>query len=312
MQQEKVSSIEEKSVKITANDTIVAIMSSVYKNKLDEVYNTVELYAKSLGSANPHKSRLLSFVRYKPVQFKSLKELDNSTKLLIIESEENSFVEDDLYVPDYLNSFLQELILEWDNKSLFEQHKLPVRTKILFHGITGNGKTTMAKYIAKKIKLPFIEVNASEMVKTKIGESSAAIHKLFNSITEPCVLFWDEIDSICSKRTNPDQSADTENNRMVNTFLVNLPKLNPNVIFICATNKVDSLDSAVLRRFDDIVEILPPDEVQKKQFVQKMLGYYKISENAIDDKIYEEVSYSKIKDKMFSAARKYVLSKIKK
>lgn len=103
-----------------------------------------------------------------------------------------------------------------------------------------------------------------------------------------------------------------ENERMVNSILVNIEKLSNDVIFIGATNRRDVLDSAFLRRFDVQFELTAPNENQKKVFLKQMVEYYKLPESYLNNDLSLFDSYSEIKMMLMDLARKYVLTNLKR
>jgi SpoVK/Ycf46/Vps4 family AAA+-type ATPase len=181
------------------------------------------------------------------------------------------------------------------------------------HGPTGNGKTTIARHIAYLTGLPFVEVNSDSLIDSKLGSTSTNIHKLFSQIKGPCVLFWDEVDSIGRRRAMEagDNAAGYENDRMVNSILVNLEKMDNDVIFIGATNRYDVLDTAFLRRFDLSIEIPAPTDQQKSHYVDQLVRHYNLPDTfRLDERVWSQPSYSALKLAFISAARKFVASTI--
>lgn len=238
--------------------------------------------------------------------------MSNDIKKLINTS---VITDDNVYLNDTIKTLIDELIVEWKNAEAFRFHNLPVRNKILFHGVTGNGKTTVARHISKLTELPFIEINSDMMIDSHLGSTGANINKIFNQITMPCVLFWDEIDTIGKKRGMANDSvASHENDRMVNSILINMDKLSKDVIFIGATNRFNVLDSAFLRRFDVEFELSQPTDIEKNSFTNQMIDYYKLPKEVItqeeQNNLSQLQSYSNIKMALMNNARKYILNNI--
>lgn len=120
----------------------------------------------------------------------------------------------------------------------------------LLYGESGTGKTTFGRYIAYKFNLPFVYLNLSQTVGSLLGETSANISSVFTDIKEfPCVLMLDEIDSIAEKRCGGDGASGKEHNRMVITLMQELDRISPSNVIIGATNRLDILDPALVRRF---------------------------------------------------------------
>jgi ribosome biogenesis ATPase len=142
---------------------------------------------------------------------------------------------------------------------------------VLLHGPPGCGKTMLAKAIASKSHCNFISVKGPELISMYVGESERAIRKVFSRarFSQPCVIFFDEIDSICAKRGGTSKYGDT----LVNQLLVEMDGLEERgeVYLIGATNRIDIIDKALLRpgRFDNVVEIPPPTREEAVEIFAK-------------------------------------------
>lgn len=287
------------------NDAISIMLSSINNDNLNHFYKTVENYTESLSKSGSAYGKIKRLLNQKPKKLSLLKEIPRELKTLI---KLEDVKEDNVYLNNEIKSLIDELLIEWDNFKVYKYHNLPIRNKILLHGPTGNGKTTIAKHIAKLSKLPFIEINSDMVIDSHIGSSGRSIFKIFDQINEPCILFWDEVDTIGRMRgVGNDSAAGLENERMVNSMLINIEKLGEDVIFIGATNRYKVLDPAFLRRFDVKFELIAPNINQKKVFVKQMQDFYKIPESFINSDIMKMESYSEIKMNLVDSARKYVL-----
>ena len=127
----------------------------------------------------------------------------------------------------------------------------------LLYGESGTGKTMFGRYVAYKFNLPFVYINLSQTVGSKLGETSLNIASVFNDIREfPCVLMLDEIDSIAEKRGDGSGEVGKEQNRMVITLMQELDRVSTNAIVLGATNRLDILDPALTRRFSCTHEVV--------------------------------------------------------
>lgn len=294
--------------KMTANDAVKLLISCINSDKPSEFYKVAENYLSTLSIGGQNYWQIKRILNQKPTRMKTLDELKPDIKKLIsTETERHEYV----FIDSYLNKVINEILFEWENKDVYKLHNLNVRNKILLHGPTGNGKTTIARNIAKQSKLPFVEVNSDIMIDSHLGSTGQNIHKLFNTIKEPCILFWDEVDSIGRSRGSSDKSGvGMENERMVNSILVNLEKLSNDVIFIGATNRKDILDVAFIRRFDILHEVGHPTLEMKQEFTTGLFKYHGVPEPEIN--FSELENFSKIKDVVIRIARQHVIEMLKK
>ena len=135
---------------------------------------------------------------------------------------------------------------------------------VMLVGPPGTGKTLLAKAIANEAKVPFFNVAGSEFVEMYIGIGAARIRDLFAKASEnaPCIVFIDEIDAVGRERGS---GGNDEREQTLNQLLTEMDgfKENKNVIVVGATNRVDILDSALLRpgRFDRQITVGLPDRL---------------------------------------------------
>lgn len=168
---------------------------------------------------------------------------------------------------------LQEAI-EWPMKYpvLYNKlgHKMP--RGILLHGPSGTGKTLLAKAVATQSEANFVSVRGPELLSKWVGESERGIREIFRRARQasPCVIFFDEIDSIAPSRGVGGETAVTE--RVVSQLLTELDGMENmhGVVVLAATNRVDMIDSALLRpgRFDKIIPIALPDKISRKSILE--------------------------------------------
>ncbi|RSN74119.1 CDC48 family AAA ATPase [Candidatus Methanodesulfokora washburnensis] len=168
-----------------------------------------------------------------------------------------------------LKDVKEELIMaiEWPLKypEIFQASGTKQPKGILLYGPPGTGKTLLAKAVANESGANFISVKGPEIMSKWVGESEKAIREIFRKArqTAPCVIFFDEIDSIAPQRgSGIGDSRVTE--RIISQLLTELDGLEElrKVVVIGATNRPDLLDPALLRpgRFDRLIYVPPPDE----------------------------------------------------
>ncbi|MFB6154534.1 MAG: CDC48 family AAA ATPase [Haloferacaceae archaeon] len=141
---------------------------------------------------------------------------------------------------------------------------------VLLYGPPGTGKTLIAKAVANEVDATFIDISGPEIMSKYKGESEEKLREHFESAREnaPAIVFFDELDSIAGKR---DDEGDVEN-RVVGQLLSLMDGLDArgDVIVIGATNRVDSLDTALRRggRFDREIEIGVPNERGRREILE--------------------------------------------
>jgi SpoVK/Ycf46/Vps4 family AAA+-type ATPase len=294
--------------KMTSTDAIVRMVTAVNNDNDADFYKALHEYADTLAMGGGNRGRILNAIRLKPMKLRRLDDMPTAIKRLLIQAKNEA---DNVFLTDAVNSFIETLLVEWRNAEVYRLHNISPRNKILLYGPTGNGKTTIARYIARKTELPFVEINSDLMIDSHLGATAANIHNVLNTLNEPCILFWDEVDTIGAKRGSDGRSADRENDRMVNSILVNIEKLDSQVIFIGATNRMDMLDSAFLRRFDVKLEIPLPSEEEKVMYTQQLLDYYKLSDQLPFPESSKLSCFSEIKLHITQLSRQYLLQSLK-
>jgi len=212
-------------------------------------------------------------------------------------------------------SEFRDLMKEWNNADAFATHNLTVRNKLLLYGPSGNGKTSTAKFLARRAGLPMYRVRHERIIDSYVGGTGKKVAALFDCVKEiegHFVLLFDEIDSLTMKRgeDQKENSASEEYNKALNIFLIKLEQLNPNVIFIGATNRFGAMDAAAIRRFDMLHQMPPPTAKEKIPFIERHIRHYKVELNGEVKELLELDSFSDIKRQIQYYARKKILSTI--
>ena len=156
---------------------------------------------------------------------------------------------------------METVSFSMENEQIFKQNSLIKKTGILFYGPPGTGKTLLAKAIASQFSMNFVSVKGPELLNMYIGESESNVRKVFSCAinSRPCIMFFDEIDSLLPKRATTDSGGGNVMDRIVSQFVTELDSISklPDVFIIAATNRKDLLDPALLRsgRFDQHLEL---------------------------------------------------------
>jgi len=159
---------------------------------------------------------------------------------------------------------LQEMVrYPIEHRGLFEKFGMEASRGVLFYGPPGCGKTLMAKAIANECGANFISVKGPELLNAYFGGSEANVRDLFDKArsASPCILFFDEMDSIARARGSG--SGSDTSDRVINQILSEIDGIGSGktLFIIGATNRPDILDPGIMRpgRLDQLIYIPLPD-----------------------------------------------------
>ncbi|KAI3896733.1 hypothetical protein MKW98_009586 [Papaver atlanticum] len=168
---------------------------------------------------------------------------------------------------------------------MFKKFRMSPSKGVLFYGPPGCGKTLLAKAIANECQANFISIKGPELLTMWFGDSEANVRGIFDKARQsaPCILFFDELDSIATQRGNSVGDAGGAGDRVLNQLLTEMDGVNAkNTVFIIgATNRPDVIDPALLRpgRLDQLVYIPLPDEASRLQIFKARLRRSPVSKH---------------------------------
>lgn len=149
---------------------------------------------------------------------------------------------------------------------------IPYLNASLFIGDSGTGKTAFARYIAKKMDLPFLYINFAWLIDSYMGKTARNLQNVFAFANQnPCLLMLDEIDCIGTKRKMQTDGAAKEMANVTITLLQELDHLQNTCVLIAATNIPEQLDPALKRRFSHTYSFSNFDEKEKIAMVTQYL-----------------------------------------
>ncbi|TFG07690.1 MAG: AAA family ATPase [Promethearchaeota archaeon] len=186
-------------------------------------------------------------------------------------------------------------IIEWPLKfpDFFRYMKSKPPNGVLLFGLPGTGKTLLAKAIAHETEVNFISVKGPEFLSKWVGESAKAVRETFRKArtAAPCIIFFDEIDAIATRRSEASNSRVVE--QVVAQLLTEMDGLEElkNVILLAATNRPDLLDPALLRsgRFGRHIEVPLPNKKSRKQIFEIHLKGRPLADDVNIDKVAERL-----------------------
>ena len=244
-------------------------------------------------------------------EFRLNKEIESKADEFIIQTVMSSFTMKDLVCTPNIQEELEYFIKERKQVETLAKMDIPVSNKILLHGPSGCGKTLSAYVLAGELDRPLIIVNLGTVVSSKLGETSKNLPHIFNPAAKqnPLVLL-DEFDSL-GKIRDYDQDHG-EMKRVVNTILQLFDFISQDTIIIAATNQLQMIDEALIRRFDLTIKIDLPTPIQVHSLVQYTIkDRFKFdNEKAKEEIINKEcnnLSYYVIKQALLNAIKRNVL-----
>ena len=193
-----------------------------------------------------------------------------------------------------LKEKLDRVIKEYLKKETLSKYGLANRRKLLLYGASGTGKTMTASALAKEFNLPFFVVRTEKVVTKFMGETGQKLGRIFDFINEvPGVYLFDEFDAIGSQRGMDNEVG--EQRRILNTFLQLLERDDSDSFIIAATNSIESIDKAMFRRFDDVIEYKLPDREQRLALLREYLYTAKDLDFSSAEPLFDGMSHAEIK-----------------
>lgn len=202
---------------------------------------------------------------------------------------------------------LERFVIEQRRAEVLVEHGLRPRRRLLLHGPPGCGKTMTAQALAGELKLPLIRVRLEVIFSKYLGETAGTLADIFAEATRVRgVYLFDEFDAL--GRTRLDDSDVGEIKRIVTTFLQLLDADESDSLLIAATNTGHALDSALFRRFDDVLELPEPTQQQRGELLTRLLRSWRIRANDELLKAADGLSFADLRAAIEDAHKDAVLS----
>lgn len=180
---------------------------------------------------------------------------------------------------------LRDIVNFLDDPIKFQRLGAKPPKGILMYGSPGTGKTMLARALAGEAGVSFISTSGSQFEEEYVGVGAARIRELFQLARKqaPCVVFIDEVDSIAAKRHGPNSPAWSA--QAVNQLLTEMDGLNDSInqgiIVVAASNRMDALDSAILRpgRLDRHIKLELPSQAERQDIISLYLQKITVDSN---------------------------------
>jgi transitional endoplasmic reticulum ATPase len=184
-----------------------------------------------------------------------------------------------------LKETLKDTVIDpLERPELYEKYDLGIVNGVLLYGPPGTGKTYVTKALAGELEYSYIEVQATDLTSSLVGEAADNVSELFEVArdNQPCLLFLDELESIAAQRAGGTQKTMSES-QMITQLLTELSETkDEDVVVVSATNLPDAIDGAAWRRFDERIEVSPPDATAREAVLRVHLRERPVLTQEID------------------------------
>lgn len=193
-----------------------------------------------------------------------------------------------MVLPESVEERLLSIEQEYAARERLKKYNLVPKRKVLLYGPPGCGKTMSAERIAWNLGLPLLKVRFDSLLSSYFGESASNLRMVFDYCkNEPVVLLLDECDFIAKSRTTTQDVGEVP--RIVNMLLTLLDEYDAPGLVIATTNLKVSLDEALFRRFDDVIEMTLPSKIERKRLLEMTLSAIPTSPDINWDGISEQM-----------------------
>ena len=253
---------------------IVKIIEGGMIGDKEKVYNYAQVLAENMEKSGDDllAKKIRSLLVNKKTRMASLD--DFSTKPVDFESRMEMV---DIFIPDksfeipilkhYVNDEIDEFIKSYWQRDEILRAGIEMVSSLILYGPPGCGKTTVARFIAYKTRLPLVTVRLDGLVSSLLGSTAKNIRRIFDYASKrDCILFLDEFDVVAKLRDDKHELGELK--RVVNSLLQNIDDFSQNSILIAATNHHELLDPAVWRRFSKIITLEKPNKEEIMQLIK--------------------------------------------
>lgn len=220
----------------------------------------------------------------------------------------------DVIQPPKVKDEFSNIIEEHKNREVLKQFGLIPNNKLIFNWPSWCWKTLSALAIANSLKKKLYIVNLSSIISSSLWKTSNNIFDIIEKCNnEDWIIFFDEFDALAKVRS--DDKDHGELKRITSSLIQILDFINDNLIFIAATNHIDLIDKAIIRRFSKQINFEMPTKTYIKKTITKIfwdlnLNFSKEILKPLSEE-YENKSYAEIKEELTSKIKKYIIRESK-
>lgn len=302
-------------------------ISEAITNKLMEIYNRIQRLENFISSGTAEVNSLMHSIDIPLQMFEQT--LDNSNTamdnikdvLVQLEVNDNTHSFDNIIGHEQIKMVLKQLSYSFtlntneNTKKIFVNRYVSSNKMVILYGPPGTGKTSLVTALAQYLKIPLYELKLSALYNKYVGESEKLMSLIFEwilSSTSPKVIFIDELDSLFSKRGMDNEESIDKKLKII--FMTEMNRFNTNLhtntLLVGATNLLENIDEAIVRRSVLNIEVTKPTSREEyAQLVMYEIHHWKVNvdnkviQQIIDTVYNEKYSQSKVNDvvkKIFS------------
>ncbi len=279
-----------RSIEGDSSDDIVKVAEKIIEDEKKKGHTKIAIHLKGILDKNiqtytSFKGELKSFLP-KGVVIPT----DKRYNVPLATHIERSRLRYEMILPSIVEGKIARIEQEFVARERLHHFGLKPKQKILLYGAPGCGKSMTAERIAYNIGLPFLKVRFEAIISSYLGESAVNLKKLFESLKNfPCVLLLDEFDFIAKARAKNGQDVG-EMHRLVNVLLNLLEDFEAPGILVATTNFEGSIDFALFRRFDEIIEMPKPGNEEILRLLKQTLSSISLDKNIKWNELVEKLS----------------------
>jgi SpoVK/Ycf46/Vps4 family AAA+-type ATPase len=206
---------------------------------------------------------------------------------------------------------LERVLMEYRQQEKLRSHGMSARRKLLLVGPPGSGKTMTAAALAGELKLPLLGVRLDGLITKFMGETASKLRLVFDAmVSTRGVYLFDEFDAIGGDRGRRNDVG--EMRRVLNSFLQFLEADDSDSLILAATNHQDILDTALFRRFDDVIRYGLPAPEHIEQLAKNRLNMFRLNRVRWDSirEAAQGLSYAEVARACTEAAKSAVLQEL--
>jgi SpoVK/Ycf46/Vps4 family AAA+-type ATPase len=252
------------------NDNLRNLLRAVADNDTKKAKQYAELICDS-DSSQANKAFCNSIImRLRATTLNLLEVPANISGQLLVEDIQQTFIADRYYLTEREEKIAERVEAMYKASQKLTEMGISYLNSLMLYGKSGTGKTMFGRYMAYRLGLPFAYLNFSHLVDSLLGGTGKNICRVFDYVQSfPCVLLLDEIDAVGIERGSGREVGEMA--RIVIALMQSLDRIRNETLVIGATNRIDIIDKALLRRFTIQHLVKSLSSIERKAMIEKYL-----------------------------------------